>query len=73
MDAEDRENRLLRCDQAASLHRYGLLQRGDRWKLMPFDRTYRRPGMVPEQWQACPEWMTLGELERCLGVGERQT
>jgi hypothetical protein len=63
-----RERRLQRCDTAASRHRYGLLQRGERWKLVAFDHTYGRSPAAPAAWREHPEWMTLDELEACLGL-----
>jgi hypothetical protein len=65
----NRERRLERCDSVVSLHRYGLLQRGDRWKLVAFDRVYARSSLEPDAWREHPEWMTLEELEACLGLG----
>lgn len=64
----NREHRLERCDSVISRHRYGLLRRADRWKLIAFDRVYARSPQEPEAWPEHPEWMTLEELEACLGL-----
>jgi hypothetical protein len=64
----NRERRLERCDSVISRYRYGLLQRGDRWKLVAFEGMYSRSSREPEAWRQHPEWMTLEELEACLGL-----